>query len=503
MKRCAKGTLVVLGILLSIAPFLLVSIPPMTDLCQHVLVSHILNNYEEPQLNYKDYFDINYSPAPTSLAYLLLSYLQRIAGPFGGAKLFLILFVVCLWMAQFLYLKQLGIQDPSLMATGSLPLTFSWFVYMGFLPFIMTFPLYLFLLCWWTGHSCSVSRSAGAAVLLLVTYGFHIVGGAVGAFSIFCLSLISNWGTKRFWMNVIKDFLALVPIGVLTLVFLSRGEGPSVTIFYKGPVETLKAFVAYTFGSLAEPVIWIGVAGVAFLGAVIFHTILRRRCNTDILILVVGLCVLGLAMPHSLGALWPAGPRLLPYAIMAGFGLISIEKRGRLIFSVVVVIILISMCLLTVNKAFLIEKRYEKFLSGIPKVEYGKKLLPIIVDPGEGSKHIDPFWSIASAYTIIRGGSQPYIFAYPYVKTNASPLKFKDYDAYGYAFLYKTSVEAKEYRGVSDSYDYVLTWGEEPEILSTISSEMSLVFENSRLRIYGRNAQHKQHEYIERDILGQ
>ena len=489
VRMVARSGLVFLLILLAVLPFVSVPIPPMTDFCQHVMVAHVLNHYRDIDLNYREFFDVSYSTAPTMLAYVWLSFLQRMSGPFTGGKIYLVFFVLALWISQWFYLKKLKIEDPSIIALASLPLAFSWYVYMGYMPFIMTLPLYLFLLGWWMSRPSSFLRSAVAGIILIVTYGFHVVGAAVGVFSILCPSVLPGVREKGVWRRWLTDVLALCPLFVFLVIYLKLGEGPNVIVTYREPINTMKAFIGGTFGSLAEPVVWIGILGLGGFCITVLYIIFKRRHNPSVLILSLSLCLIGLLMPYSLGSLWPAGPRLFPYAILSGIGLLNLQRYGRRIFIVVISVVMILMSFITIDKSHEVSKEYKQILSGVSKIEYGKRLLPIFIEPHKGSRYTYPSLWVSVAYNIIRGGSQPYVFASPYVKTNATPLKFKSYDAYGYAFLFKESVEAKEYRGVSDDYDYVLIWGEDPGIQSVIGAEMRLVYLNSPLKIYGQKDQ--------------
>jgi hypothetical protein len=453
------------------------------------MIAHVLNHYGDTDLNYSKYFDISYSAAPAMLSYFWLSFLQRMSGPFTGGKIYLVLFVLALWSSQRFYLRKLKIEDPSIIALASLPLAFCWYVYMGFLPFIMTLPLYSFLLGWWISRPTSFLRSAVGGIILIVTFGFHVVGAVVGAFSIICLSILSGVREKGLWRKLLMDVVALCPLFALLLIYLKSGGGPGVRVIYEEILVTMKAFVGHTFGSLAEPVLWIGVLGFGGFCIAAFYVILKKRHNSSVLILSLGLCLIGLLFPYSLDSLWPAGPRLFPYAILSGIGLLSLQRFGRRAFIVVISIVIVLMSFITMDKSRELSKEYEQFLSGVSKIEYGRRLLPIVIEPRKGSRYTYPFVWIAVAYNVIRGGSQPYVFAHPQVMTNATPLKLINHDTYGYAFLYRHSVEAEEYRGVSTNYDYVLIWGEDPRIESVISAEMRLVYLNSPLKIYGQKDQ--------------
>jgi len=100
-------------------------------------------------------------------------------------------------------------------------------------------------------------------------------------------------------------------------------------------------------------------------------------------------------------------------------------------------------------------------------------------------KRQDPFWGIADAYVIRRGGATPYVFAFPAVRTNATALTTRAPLEHLYWYEQQESAPAAErYRGVGDTYDYVLLFGETPELEAVLGREMDLAFENGPLAIY-------------------
>ena len=52
MRRLAFAALILVGFALAVGPLFMGPEPPMTDFCQHALVAHMINHYEDPQLNY-------------------------------------------------------------------------------------------------------------------------------------------------------------------------------------------------------------------------------------------------------------------------------------------------------------------------------------------------------------------------------------------------------------------------------------------------------------------
>jgi len=138
IRRLAFPALILIGLSLAAGPLFIGPAPPMTDFCQHALVAHMMNHYEDSQLNYQAYFTRDHSYRTMYLAQLLLSLLERIGGAILGARLFLVLFVALLYLGTYAFARSRKVRGPEWIALGSLPLAFSWPVYSGFLPFVVT-----------------------------------------------------------------------------------------------------------------------------------------------------------------------------------------------------------------------------------------------------------------------------------------------------------------------------------------------------------------------------
>lgn len=501
--RISWGTIgIASAISLTLIPFFLVSIPPLTDLPQHVLVARILAKLSDSTLGYDKYFSLHWRFTPNILAHMLLSSIQHYTSPFMSAKIYLSIFVLALFFGQAYFARSIGNQSPNLIALAALPLAFSWPVYMGFLPFIMTLPLFVLLLGIWHRVENPWQRSTFLAFLLIVLFGFHIIGSSVGAFSIFVLSLLTyyqfrairqsnsnNWlHTRSSKKHVILDLISMIPVFLLTLWFLASEESSSLSAKFYPPHQAIKSSIYYTVSSLSKPMLFLGTVGLLSLVAMITISTFRKRASGSLLhplfLLSVALGIISIVVPIKLGILWPAGPRVLPFAYLVATSLLTQTSRSKTPFLVAVGCYLILACIFTTRDCLKLEMSYRTLLSGLHSIKYQSKILPIVVDPLEGSDHTDPFWAIASAYTIYRGGSHPYVFAYPYWKTGSALLHYRTEHEYPFAYLYGEAIHSS-YQGVASNYDAVLVWGENQDLHSKLSIELPLLFSNPPLRIYG------------------
>ena len=165
---------------------------------------------------------------------------------------------------------------------------------------------------------------------------------------------------------------------------------------------------------------------------------------------VAGLVVLAIAMPTSLGSLWPAGPRLLPFALILLVVCLPWARLPRRWVSGVCLALIVGLSAFTVRHLVILERGLDDFLGGVRFVEPGSSILPILASSYDASMGVDPYWALISAYTVLNGGSHPYIFASPHIMTGASPLKYRRTTDRDFAFLYEPTHPAEDYTGVSD-----------------------------------------------------
>jgi hypothetical protein len=469
----------VLGVVLCCLPFYVSILPPLDDFSQHVLVARIISNYSDPVLRFSDYFTIEWQVAPTSLFYLLLVGLQKVVGPFWDARIYLTLWVAASWLSVAYLAKVRGHVDPWLTALVVLPLAFSWYVYGGTLPYLTTLPLFALAAAVWFSDRQPTAKIALLWVLMFMLFGFHIVGAAAAAAAVVAgaIARVSMEGGDR--RQLMWASIAVTPVPVLTGVYLLGQHGPRAKIGYTGLVNQVVDVVKFTCATLDDVATGIMLLWLGLLGLVLVFRWRDLTSARPIFASAAFLIGLAIVMPGTLGSLWPAGPRLLPFAIVLLIASVRWTELGRASVVVSCTALLAALSLATARHAMELDRGFQDFLSGAAIIQPGKSVLPILVNRYEGSRWTVPYWSLGSAYTVMRGGSNPYVFADPYVKTGASPLRYRRaIDDRRFAFLYAPTRGPADYRGVATSYDYVLLWGISPAIAAVLEGEMT--------RIHGR-----------------
>jgi len=178
-RASASGlALVIIGLLLAIAPFVVPRIPVGTDLLKHGMMAHVLNHFHDPALRYDQSFEVLVRARSTALSELSLAGLERFLPPFEALKAFLVAFVVILWVASWRLMRRLG--APFSASLILLPLAHTFCVFSGFLPYVVSMALFPFLLVALMDPRRTPGRIAGFAGWLLLLYAFHIVGAAIG-----------------------------------------------------------------------------------------------------------------------------------------------------------------------------------------------------------------------------------------------------------------------------------------------------------------------------------
>ena len=488
-SRWFAWLLAVISLAGAAAPFALPSIPVSANLVNHLFVAQVLAEYSNPLYRYDKAFELVLTPKSTVLGELALASLVKIAGAFPAARLYYVLFVAVLFLSAF-YMARL-LNAGVLLAICALPLAHTFFVFSGFLPFMGSLALYPLVPAFARRQPRGTSRIF-MAVLLIVIYGFHLMGAFAACFTAITLALLWN----RAWKERIADALATLPTAGLAAYFVLRESVPGKWIYAATPAAWLKAFLGYNVWGTSRIAGYFLLALIVSLGLVLARQGWLRRADPGLLASAAGLTVLGLALPIEIGEEFVIGSRMLPFAIIAGLaamGNVWNFRQWQRAAAPACLFLVIS-GILNTAAAFRVQPFYREFLSGAPAIEYGSRILPVIADLDlGGDEYIAPFTGIQDAYNILRGGSNPDCFAGPArgpaggagVRNGSMMLNFR----YPQTYSFKFSSAAPDFRGVSRDYDAVIIFGSTGRAaaaLRDVPHEMNLAFAEGRLAVYKR-----------------
>ncbi len=474
-SRLLWNAVPVLCVLAALAPFVLPRIPVGTDIPKHVMVAHVLSSYHEAKYGYPNHFDLDLGPRPTVLGELVLAGLQKILDPFDAAKAYLALFTLGLWLAGRFLAVQSG--HPALAGLLLLPLAHTGLVFLGFLPFIVTIPLFAVLLGVVIGQPSGPARWVWIGVLLLLLYAFHIVGLGIG-----CLAVILfAFDRKDRWQVAWGDLLAMAPAACLALYFVLHNRGQSARWIYLGPLGQIKAYLGHNAWTLSRPAGLLFIAMALTLGVWAAWQAYRERQRLRLLFLAAALIVAGILLPVQIADWYVVGARTLPFVVITLLAYLRFTERSAKIVAAVVLGFLAVSGSLNTRAALEVQEQFRVFLSGLPAVPYGARILPIVELPSAASRgFIDPFEGMDDAYSIYRGGSNPFSSARPFCKTGATILDSR----YPLDYAFKYSDVTPDYTGVSRKYGYVVVFGRLPGVRPVLAKEMCLSFSNGALSVY-------------------
>jgi hypothetical protein len=350
----------------------------MSDLGSHILVARILSDFSEPTLRFAEFFAIDWGVAPTAFAYVLLARLESAFGAYGGAKAYLAIWVALLGTSVAFMARSLGSRDAWLAGLLALPLAFSWFVWMGFLPFITTLPLFAFTLGVWWWPRDGLWKLPVLWVLLTLLFGFHIIGLCAAAGAI---------GTSWLWQRYIQrdsrppSFLslcvALLPAVGLVAAYLLGPRPPSVGWTYLSAFDQAYSLFTFTWGTLTDTGRLLLVAWVAGVIAATTWKTWRGEVWPRAVTAAVALVTVGVVVPVHMGAIFPAGPRLFPFALMLCVASLRWSGSARRVVPLASMGLLAALCVATTLRVRELDRDYRGFVDLVASIAPGSRVLPI------------------------------------------------------------------------------------------------------------------------------
>lgn len=464
----------------AVLPFVAPSFPVGTDFPKHALVANILAHYHDPMYGYDQHFNMVLSPRATMLGELVLAALTCFVSAFVAVKLYLVFFVLTLWLSGQFLLKK--VNESPVASLLLLPIAHSFLVFSGFLPFLGSIAIFPFLIGVLIADGSTPLRSLLVSVLLLTLYGFHLMGAFVGLVVVGVFALCSGNGQLRPLRCIVLDLLATVPVVAFCGYFMLQKDTNITKTVFQTPLGQIKAYFGYNIWPLSLHAGWILGAGLLFFAIAGVRQVYRRNYDIRLCWSAVLLVLIGLFLPVASGAGFVIGSRTLPFAIITAIAMFRFTKRGLYMAVTITCAVLTSSATLNTTAALRVQPYYRTFLSGLDTVHYGSRLISVVEDLSlGGNRYIQPFAGMEDAYNIYRGGSNGYALAVPYVPTGGAALRLKY--APEYTYKYTTGV-SPNYHGVGSVYDYVLVYGNLPQVTAVLQTELDLVYRNDPLSIY-------------------
>jgi hypothetical protein len=175
---------------------------PGQDLPQHLAYARIFSDYLNPDLPFREFYELPARFAPYHSIYLLLGAMGRWISVLAAVRVLYSLYVLLTFLGVHLLVecshRGEEPQSPPWTALGACAIVWGPTVIMGFLPFIVCIPLFILacaFLLRWTAPQAGRFDGAAALVCCVLMASIHVV--AAGALALYAiLLLLANWSHR-------------------------------------------------------------------------------------------------------------------------------------------------------------------------------------------------------------------------------------------------------------------------------------------------------------------
>ena len=140
---------------------------PTQDGVSHVYNSQILTEYNNPDYQFRDYYEINWYPFPNWLSHFSLAVLMFVFPPLIAEKIFLSLYVILFPLAIYYFLNAVQRGRYALVIL-SFTFVYNYLFLMGFYNFAVSVPLFFLALGYWWKHKDAMNRNRIILLNLLI-----------------------------------------------------------------------------------------------------------------------------------------------------------------------------------------------------------------------------------------------------------------------------------------------------------------------------------------------
>lgn len=502
LSRYYTKSNLLIGILIIVylLPIWLFSYFPTQDGISHVYNSHIITDYNNPDFEFGDYYDIHWFPFPNWLSHISLTLLMYIFSPLYAEKVFLSLYVILFPVSIHYFLNAVRPNQNSLVIL-SFTFIYNYLLLMGFYNFAVSVPLFFLALGFWWKYkdNLDIRRIIYINLLILITYFAHLISYAFVLFSIALLTLVHY---RRDFKKILLTGCSVLPAAFMLLVYLPTsdllsGRPPEIDFGRIGGLLKnligMKVLVAYNQNQS-----WIAYLVFAFLLFLTLYTFWKVRKklikeNTGqklFLLLFVVLFCLYLILPNNVGPGGWVNDRLLilsMLSVLACFRL-SENQRWRQVFTAAVTLLAI------INITYIgilckkLNTELDEFNAFVEKVEDNSVILPLQFDSGGESLRVGIFVNGANYYCLDNGciNLGNYEVQFDYFPVHFKPTFETPTDEKEWVQTVHWRSEQIDLCDYADNVDYLLLWGEPntEKVRMEIEACYSLIHAKGRLQLF-------------------
>jgi hypothetical protein len=471
---------VLLLTLVALWPIWSVRFLPMQDYPQHLFLSHVIESYGDPALDWKQHYDVDLKPRPYVLWYALMAPLAAAVGVEAAGKLTLSLYV--LLIAALALASARGRRSPPWGALLLFPFAFNQTYFMGFSNYLLSMPV-LFLaildLEALSTTAVSLARMARHAGYLAVLFLDHPYTLLVYAGLTACLALASSRDRAR------SRRILTASVGVSLVLgawYLTQGEPPVASvawaILWWPPQSTLAYYLLMFTGmrwttapDLFTAVVWLGVAALFALSW------LRRRDAVEAplwpLVCFASSLLGFLLLPFWLGYYSYFNLRLAPvtyFALALLLARVRLAWRAGALVGVLAALLLVP----SIRLQLRVSREVDQVLPWLARMPTNALILPLVFDGSSAA--LDPYFfqqfhahEADYYHVIVGGGANPTLFPNAMMPVQYRPEWRPPFPAKPWQFSWPLH---------GGAYDYFVTRGAPPEFVAYLRTQSELVIES-------------------------
>jgi hypothetical protein len=498
-------------------PMLLVDVPPLQDLPNHLAAITVIQNPDQyPELVYNGLLKTN------SALFTWLLLVGRVVGTPLAAKLFCVLVLALGAIAYPRFVLSFGGRRRMVLSTlFAWPMVHNWFVSMGMLDFAFSVPVATLLLVLLNAQRerPTLLRGAGIAVLGVVTWHAHVFPLlAVHMLALLHVLTRRSWSAR--WEQARRLVVPLLPSTALVL--------GSLWVHFTEPVGAMSGYVnlgkslpvwELFYNLWAEwfyGFTWLTILTVVPCIAMGLWALYRFRDDVPFFgpLAFAAIIALYLFLPYVATNWFHVNSRIIPFFWLAALVRLPerLPRRARALVPVLGVGALTYTAGMGVDYVRL-TREWTRFTAGMSAVPEGSRLLPLVFRCKQVSENTCNLLHGWGFYVTQKHTSAPLLFAhsrsFPVMYREAPPVQFNHLVLESFArsmgspgwmcgILRSGGIAiddcdaawrdrwAELWTATEAQFDHVLLWAAPPEVLALVPSSFHVTFQRDELTILER-----------------
>lgn len=492
--------LICILIVINLVPIWAFRFIPTQDGINHIYNAYILKEYNNPNYTqFRNVYSLNIKPFPNWISHAFFLLALYIMPPLIAEKIFLTIYIILVPLSFFYFYRSV---DKRLCFFGFLGFLYSYNVllHLGFYNFVLSVPLYFFILGYWWKHRENLVWKQGLILnlLLAVTYFCHLFSFALALLSISLLAFTSSilqWNEakpiKERAIIFIRTMLYLAPSYIVLLIniLINPEEKTKTYTSLKGLWEffiSVKSLVYFNDSYIIVSrilLVFMTLCFVLTIGFILWSIFGKKeKARKAIFNQRFGyLALFGVITALYFKIPWAYGPpawlndraNLFIFPVLCAWFAFNYSKWIKAGMVVIIIALSFWHLSLTIHDYGLLNKDMKEFTSGVGLIEDDSSVSIISDDfyfaPNHGTvKYLSPFLHDTCYYCFGNGSHYAGNYEPKYVY---------------FPIQYKAGYWKFEYDGI---IDYVLVWHVDKNNTEYIKlkSDYELIHSTENLEIY-------------------